>query len=303
MPRAAIYLTCPLVLALASAGPAPAAEPAPRAEISARDYGYAMGDIVEHTITVTVPDSSSLEAGFLPQPGAIEDWLELRSIDWDRDRSDDETRYRIRIAYQVFRGVRNPEKAVMPELPIRFAGSEPLEVKAPAWEFTVIPLIPPELSDEEVVIRAELPPEWIATAPHRRRMALYLAGVVATSGWLAWRRLGWIGKRARPFARIRGDVRRLLRGPASPENFRAAATLIHRALDETAGGTLFAGQIDRFCESHPAFAELQEELAAFFALSRHLFFTSPMEPIPAAYPAGRLDRLCRRCASAERRTK
>lgn len=291
-----------LILGLAATSPASALEPAPQVEISApRDYGYVMGDSVEHTIRVTVPESYTLETGFLPQPGALEDWLELRSVDWDRNLSGSEARYRIRVAYQLFKGVRTPEKAVVPELPIRFAGPEPLEVKAPAWKFTVVPLIPPELSDDKVAIRAALPPEPAATATHRHRLWMYLAGALAVSGWLARQRLGWKDS-ARPFARARRELKKLLRGPASPETFRAAATLIHRALDETAGGTLFAGRIDRFCQSHPAFAELREELAGFFALSQRLFFTSPEAPVPADYPITRLEDFCRRCAAAERRT-
>lgn len=260
-----------------------------------------MGDTVEHTIKLTVPAAYILETGFLPRPGAVEDWLEIRSVASDRDFSDGEARYRIRVVYQLFKGVRNPEKALVPELPIRFAGPEPLEVKAPAWEFTIVPLIPPDSSDEQVAIRPALPPESAATAPHRQRLGMYLAGALITGGWLAWRRLGGKG-RARPFARTRRELKQRLRGPASPETFRAAATLIHRALDETAGGTLFAEQLDRFCASHPAFADLREELSGFFALSRRLFYTAPEAPVPADYPAARLEALCRRCAAAERRT-
>jgi mxaA protein len=282
--------------------PFASAVPPPRVELSApRDYGYVMGDLIEHTLTATVPESYTLETGFLPKPGALDEWLEVRSVNWDENRANGETRYRIRVIYQLFKGVRSPEKAVVPALPLRFAGAEPLEAKAPAWEFTVTPLIPPQLADENVAIRGSLPPAPVAAAPHRHRLLAYLAGALSLCGGLAWQKWGRT-HRARPFARARRELKKLLRSPASPERFRAAVKLLHRALDETAGGTLFAGQVDRFCASRPAFAEIREELAGFFALSRRLFFTAPEVAVPSDYPAERLENLCRRCAAAERRT-
>ena len=287
-----------LLFLAASALPA---APEPRIELAApRDYGYVMGDLIEHTVTVSVPESYRLETAFLPRPGALDEWLDVRSADWAAERGNGEARYRIRLVYQLFKGVRGPETAVVPALPLRFVGAEPLEVKTPAWEFTVTPLIPPQLPDENVAIRDLLPPEPIATAPHWHRFWIYLAGTVAFAGWLAWRRLGGT-RRARPFARAQRELKQLLRGPASSETYRAAATLLHRAFDETAGGALFAGQVERFCESRPGFAELREELTGFFAVSERLFFTVPEAPLPADYPIGRLERLCRRCAAVERR--
>jgi mxaA protein len=278
------------------------AAPEPHVELSApRDYGFFLGDLIEHTLTVTVPESYTLETGFLPKPGTLDEWLEVRSVNWDEHRANGEARYRIRVIYQLFKGVHSPEKAVVPALPLRFAGAEPLEAKAPAWEFTVTPLIPPQLEDENVAIRDSLPPAPVAMAPHRHRLLAYLAGALAVLGYLAWQKLGWT-RYARPFARTRRELRKLLRSPASPESFRAAVKLLHRALDETAGGTLFAGQVDRFCASEPAFAEVREELTEFFALSQRLFFTAPEAPVPPDYPAARLEDLCRRCAAAERRT-
>jgi mxaA protein len=290
-----------LLLCLPAQGAAAATEPAPRVEISpSRDYGYTMGDLVRQTIRVAVPEAYTLESGFLPKPGALDEWLEVRSVNWDREPGQGAAVYRIGMVYQVFKGVRGPEKATVPELTLRFSGPVPLEVKTPSWDFTVTPLIPPDLADAAVTIREATPPEPEATAPHRRRLALYLAGALAGAGWLAWQRLGPT-RRARPFARARREVKRLLRSSESPENFRAAAKLIHRALDETFGGTLFAGQLDRFCAARPAFAVCRDELDGFFALSQRLFFTSPEAAVTADYPAARLVELCRRCAAAERR--
>jgi mxaA protein len=297
----AVHFAGLLVFALTAAPPLFGKEPAPTLEIAApRDYGFVMGDIVETAVSVSVPENYALEAGFLPKPGTLDEWLDVRSVAWDRESSNGRALYRIHLAYQVFKGVRSPAKATIPELPIRFAGAAPLEVKAPALDFTIVPLIPPDLPDEKVASRPAAPPESEATEAHFRRLVLCLAGAFVAGSWLAWHRLG-PARRARPFAEARRDMKLLLQGSASPKNFRAAARRLHRALDASFGGTLFAGQIDRFCAEKPSFAGLRDELADFFALSQELFFTSPESSVPADYPPERLAELCRRLASAEGR--
>ena len=281
--------------------PAMAMDELPRVTLAApREYGYVMGDLIEHTLTIGVPPSSALEPGSLPGPGALDEWLEVRSVEWTREPGQAEASYRIRIVYQVFRGVRAVEQAVTPGFPLRFAGGHPLEVQAPEWAFTLNPLIPPDLADENVTIREALPPRPMGMAGRWRRFGIYLVGSAVLAGYLVWQGLGR-NRRARPFGRAHEGLKTLLRGPASPGAHRSAVRLLHRALNETAGETLFAEDLDRFCARYPAFAEARDELAGFFALSRRLFFTAPEAPAPADFPAARLEALCRRCAAAERR--
>lgn len=280
---------------------APAALPAPRVDLSApRDYAYTMGDLIEHSLSVTVPRSYALETSFLPQPGVLDEWLEVRSVDWRAEPEGEGIRYRIRIAYQLFKGVRSVESAAVPAVPLRFSGPEPLEIKAPEWPFTVTPLIPPNQSDESVAIRDESPPEPLAMNTHWRRLWACLSGAALLAGGLGWYAWGGRGQ-PRPFQRARRALKPWLRGPASPESYRAAARILHQALDETAGHTVFAGELSGFCAERPAFAALRDDLADFFGLSERLFFTAPDAPIPADYPATRFAELCRRCVAAERR--
>lgn len=289
----AVLLFYQSALAIASAEP--------RIERSApRDYGYVMGDLVENTLTATLPQAYTLEAGRLPSPGALDQWLDVHSVTWDRERQGNEARYRIRIIYQIFKGVRTAEKAVVPALPLRFIGPGTLETKAPPWEFTVMPLIPPDLADETVVIREAHPPQALATAPHRRRLLAGLAGFSVVSAFLARQRLGG-RRRALPFRRAQRELKKLLRAPASPETLRQAARLLHRALDETAGAPVFAGQIEGFLVQRPAFTPVRDELREFFALSQRLFFAVPEASASPEYPPSRLAEFCRRCAAAERR--
>jgi mxaA protein len=287
----AVFLLWPLLSSAASPGRLAATVPP--------DRPYGMGGVLEQTLVVAVPKAYALESGFLPQPGALDDWLEVRSLDWSRETGDFETTYRIRIAYQLFKGLRTEERAVIPGLPVRFDGPEPLELRGPELPVRLAPLIPPNLPDESVGIRDEAPPELRPVAGHWRRFWLCLSAALAGSGFLAWLRLDQ-ALRAQPFGRAHRKLARLRRGAATPEAVRTATRLIHRALDETAGETLFAGQVGAFCEARAGFAGLRDDLAGFFAASRRLFFTAPDSPPPENYSLERLAELCRRCAAAER---
>lgn len=299
-PTRPAYATLSILFLLAWPPLATAALSEPHVELAApRDYGYTMGDLIEHTLSVTVPKPYALETSFLPQPGVLDEWLEVRSVDWQAEPEEGAIRYRIRIIYQLFKGVRSLESAAVPALPLRLSGPEPLEIKAPEWPFTVTPLIPQNQPDEAVAIREISPPAFLPTEAHWRRLWAFLTGATLAAAWLIWRKLAG-SHGSQPFHRARRELKAWLRGPASPENYRAAARILHQALDETAGHTVFAGELNGFCTERPAFAELREELADFFGLSERLFFTAPDAPVPTDYPATRFAELCRRCAAAER---
>lgn len=274
---------------------------APRVELAApRDYGYTMGDIVAQVVTVEVPEAYTLETGFLPRPGALDEQVELRAVALEESRHDGQRLYRITLEYQVFKGVRAPEAAKLMPWMLRLNGPEPAQAEVPEWSYTVIPLIPPALADEAVRVREPLPPEPLPVMPHLWRALGYGAGLLLLLGAWAWRQYGATA-RSRPFARAYRELRGLARGrlPAD-EAQRAAAQRLHRALDETAGHTLFPEQLAEFCAKRPDFADLREELAGFFAWSRHLFFAPPEVPPATHLPPARLLELCRRCARAER---
>jgi mxaA protein len=281
--------------------PVSAAPPEPRVELAApRDFGYVMGDLIEHRISVSVPEGYALETEFLPRPGAVADWLDIRGIEWERSG----TGYRLRVTYQVLKGVKDPERLAIPPLPIRFRGADTLEAEAPGWEFVLSPIIPPKLPDEQVTVRAGFPPPTPPIAAHRLRLAAFAAGALAVALHLA----GHYGfppfsiRSGRPFARTRNELKRLAKKRPDPEVYRHALRAMHRALDETAGRTLLATHLDGFLQIRPAFVELRGDLERFFGLSQRVFFAAPHQPVPAEYPLGWLETLCRRCAMAERKT-
>jgi mxaA protein len=265
-----------------------------------RDYGYVMGDIIDQTLRVVLPGGQSLDTTSLPQPGGVNEWLSVRGSRWDLRRDGPREIWEIHVAYQVFKGVREPEQAVIPPLTLRLAGSPAQELHSPAWPFTLVPVIPPEIKDEQVELREPLPAEPAETASVMKRWLLWLAGTACVIGLFGLRQF-LRNRRARPFAVACRQLKATLSHHHESDELRAAARLLHRAFDQTFGETLFAGQIDRYCTAHPAFAPLKERLVGFFTLSQRLFFD--LGGLGEADPATRdwLMDLGRRCAAAERK--
>lgn len=279
-------------------------EPIYRIEPSAqRNFGYVIGDPVEYEVLISVPENHALEAEYLPKPGTLTEWLDLRTINWARTDSKGTAQYRLRLTYQVFKGVRQPEKLTIPALTIRFRGQTPFEVQTEPWQIVVAPIIPPDVSDESVELRGFSHPERRSLGPHRLRLAAYLGGILIALAILAWQhgRLPFFRTATPPFARTVRELKKLSRKRDDAEAFRKAVKLLHRALDETYGFRLFGEELETFLTIRPAFAELRDELNHFFALSQRVFFTAPDAPIPADSPLPWLETLCRRCVAAERR--
>jgi len=266
-----------------------------------RDYGIVMGEIVSSEIRVAVAAGFSLETANLPQAGsAVNDVLELRETVWSQQTQPAETVYTIKLAYQVFKGVREAETLEVPALSLRFKrGAEVVEAQAPAWKFTLTHLIPAQMADEDVLIRGDLPPPSHSTESHWRWLSAFLLGLAISGVYAAWC-LGLPPFRfhASPFAIASSGLKKL-RKRSDVDCWRQGVKLIHAALNETAGQTLFIAQLAGFLAERPQYAGLESELEQFFALSDRLFFAAAGEP-PADYPWTRLEALCRQLAIAER---
>ena len=264
-----------------------------------RDYARVMGEILNCEIRVAVEPGVELETAALPQPGvAVSDFLELRALRWTRQSLAAETIYRISLAYQVFKGVRDAETVTVPALPLRLShGGQSLEAAAPAWDFTLTPIIPPRTADEAVVLRGDWPPPSDADPAPRRWLWICLAGL-AGGGAYAGRRLGLLRRRAPPFRRAARAINQLARRPADAENWRQGLREIHAALNETAGHGVFSGQLDGFLAAKPGYAAARPELEQFFRLSERLFFNCAAEHA-GDYPWPQLKTLCRKLAAAE----
>ncbi len=302
-PGAPVHGICSALMALAlSTNAAQAPSPPIRSvEVSIpRDYGIVMGETFTDEIRVKVESGYELETAHLPQPGsAVGDFLEVRQSRWSKQSEGGGTVYRINLTYQVFKGVREAETLTVPSVPLRFRyGDQIAEMEAPPWNITLTPLIPPAMPDEEVKLRGDLPALLDSSGNHRLEFSAYLAVLAGLGIYAAWK-LGLppFRRNASPFVRAASGLRKLARQPADLAAYRQGAKLVHAALNETAGRTLFSGQLEGFLAAHPRYSAFRSELSSFFSVSDRLFFTDE-EELPVDYSLRHMEALCLRLAAA-----
>lgn len=299
----------PVFLAMACLFPCPnlrADRPSPvhSVEVShARDFGIVMGETLTVEIRVAVDPDYVLETASLPAAGgSVSDYLEVRGLRWEKLAGAGETVYRIALTYQAFKGAREPEILSVPVLPLRFATrGATADAQVPAWNFVLNPLIPAKAADEDVAVRGDLPPPMQSPAGHRRLLGVFLTGLLGLGLYAAlvvgvppFRRA------VPPFIRAASGLKALGRKSPDPEIHRQGARLVHAAINETAGRTVFGHQLGGFLDEFPRFEGCRSELAAFFGASERLFFAGG-EAEPGNYPLPRMEALCRALASARGR--
>jgi mxaA protein len=267
-----------------------------------RTFGIVIGEVLRQEIRIDAAPGFRLDVAQLPQTGsALNDFLEIRQADWSELTVGGKTVYRLNMGYQVFKGVRSAETVNIPALPLRFVrdGEVAEVVEIPAWSFTLSPILAPDLPDENVRLAGALPPPLLSASFQVHALAGWFAGLFGLFLFAAWR-LQWppFRRRVRPFARALKTVRALRKAPPSLDTYSKALRSVHAALDESAGHTLFAGQLDRFFDHHPGHAAVRGELEAFFVVSDRLFFAAGEDSPPAEYPLRRLEDLCRKLNAA-----
>ena len=86
-----------------------------------RDFGIVMGQTFPTEIRVATHKDCQLDTTSLPKAGsAVSDYLEVHAIQWNSQISDAENITTIKLIYQVFKGVREPEILSVSALPLRF---------------------------------------------------------------------------------------------------------------------------------------------------------------------------------------
>ena len=272
----------------------------PAIQVSAgRDYGYVTGDLIPQTLTVHLQKGQQLDTLALPEPGAVNDWLSIRKVRLIRGNGMPQEPVSIEILYQVFKGVREPEQLVIPPLVLKLKGDSPSELTTPEWKFNLVPVIPPDNTDESLEIQEPLSALPMTTNDARQKLLLWLTGLLTVIGLFGIRH-AVRSRRERPFAEAAKGIRQTLAGRKEAESLHTAVRLLHRAFDRTFGETLFSSQIERFCREHPDFNVLRQDIEKFYVLSETLFFAPESARVKYPFPVEQLIVLAKRCAVAER---
>ncbi len=299
----------------------------PRLIISTLNPGrvrYALGDVLERRISLTAPPGFSLDRSSVPHIGRQSAWFTLlgATIAGCSEACDAraEHRYQIHLRYQVDNAPTAIRRIALPALHIDLkpnsrsaAGSRAaqsvLAAEIGSWSLTIAPTIPLSVPLSIRLLRPDHLPRPISTVP-----SLLIAGASAALAALLVAGLiagPYLRRRNGPFARAHRALWRLIRHAPQEDSARRhlypeGLLLFHRALNETAGWSVFRDRLGLFSQQHPELADLHSLLQQFLGMSRHEFFereaqcADPSDDEPTGPKLRWLLALCRQCRERER---
>lgn len=246
--------------------------------LNPRPFGYVIGDMLIQQITVKLDSGAVLDEKSLPKVGRINAWLELRSAEVSEDSAMSDGQYDIKLTYQL---PNSPLEIKTLELPAQKFLFNHLgkvsEAKTAEWPITLAPITPEEVlaRDGLEALRPDLSPPGIDTTGYRLRVFAYTAVLAAIVLYWVYRFFGipFLARRRRPFTLAYRELSKLQGLPAESA-FTQAMARLHQALNQTAGKSLFAENVDQFLANHPSRGRLAPLMQQFFALSRQEFFAT-----------------------------
>jgi len=239
-------------------------------------FGHTLADVLEQRVLL---DDRGRRDELVEQPsaGRISLWLERRPAFYAHDS---EGRSWLVLRYQIVNAPAQLQPVTIPALRLQLASGAVLDV--PEWPVTVAPLtlaVPPD-HGQLTPLQADRVIDAPPLAPIRRTLAYWLSATLAVL--IAWGLWWWWRERREfaglPFAR----AWRALRGrdAAAVERDAAAWSLLHDALNATAGHVVRARSLPALLHDAPHLQPLSPQFEAFFRCSNARFFqgTQTLEP-------------------------
>ena len=140
-----------------------------------RTFGYVIGDMIEHRISLALGAGFELDPASLPEPGRASRWLSLNEASHDGESRDGGSRHTIMLRFQVVNAAHDVVGAGTPPMRLRILGPEDdFPVVIPAWGFTIGPIVTPEERSPGRLpdLRPPIPPAPIPTAARTVRVAV-----------------------------------------------------------------------------------------------------------------------------------
>ncbi len=273
-----------------------------------RDAGYVVGDKLERTIILTVKKPYELIKESLPIVGYEHRFrgevsgIELASIDADEEKFSDRSVHTIHLAYQVFKSGRVAKPAILRGeiVKLRQPGKTELrQYRIPSFNFRISPLS----VYGEVNLKQELspfiPPFTISTSREQQVFNI-AAGVLVLSLLALLYILGartWLPRMGGAFAKAYRTIGKL---PDNEQGLQQAIEIVHQAMQQVAGHSVFGNNVERFLQEKPAYQPAKPEIQRFFNLSRQVFFDAST-PLDLGLPAKDwLRKFCRHMRDCER---
>ncbi|HEY0146717.1 MAG TPA: nonribosomal peptide synthetase MxaA [Methylovirgula sp.] len=274
--------------------------------VTPRLFGHFVGDVLEDEVDVRVDDGVELAPASVPQPGPLNQWLELSSSRVETQSDQGATLYRLYFAYQTFYPALDARQLDVPGFTLSFkSGDHIYPAQVPAWSFGISPLreiLPPAKASGGQYMQPDAPPPYYNLQRESYLAFGLLVATLIALALLAYHLAWWpFGARAhRPFTEASRTIRKLFAGAEAGSAYRQALVVLHRAVDSTAGRAIFSEDVPAFLAQHPAFARLGEQFRRFFASSQSVFFSDKPAAGIGAFSAAELRQFSDQLAATER---
>jgi mxaA protein len=251
-------------------------------DVSLRDTGYMLGDLIDERVEIRLPASMRIDPESLPLTGRVTPWLEVRRTDlWPREASGTQ---QLVVTYQIFAESEEAARAALPEFSLRVRdGTDVRSVIVPSRSFLLSPALPPALTDEDRELRPSPMPMFLPIAQDVAGALASLVVALVCGAYLLWRydRLPFLPRAPGPLARTWRRWRRGFRNLSSDQH---AALLrdMHSALSRSAGETLYPSTLERLFERAPFLVPLRERIGHVFAASWSSFYEQAEQTPPSA---------------------
>lgn len=239
-----------------------------------RSFGYTIGDRIERVVEIELGAPWTLARASLPATGRQNTWFELADVGVVETPTATGRRVSLRLTYQLLNSPPQPTVLLLPRVGLRFeaatGGAASAERDVAPAEVFASPLVPQSAVGSTLdAPRADRKPVPLAVDAVRERMTFYASAALLLAALMVVARQLALRRHAGPFVRACRELRKLSHA-ASPDP-AAAMRIVHRALDETAGRTVFLDNVDTlFATAHRA--PLRERTRAFLDRSRQQFF-------------------------------
>lgn len=273
-----------------------------------RDAGYVVGDKLERTLILTVKKPYELIEESLPIVGYEHRYrgqvsgIELSAIDVKVEPHADSTTHTLHLVYQVFKSGRVAKPAILRGeiVKLRHTGNkETRQFQFNSYGFRTSPLS----VYGEVNLKQEMSPlikPFTLSKAKEQRMFETAAAVLVLSLLVLVYIFGaytWLPRMGGAFAKA---YRKVSKQPDTEQGLQEAISVVHQALQQVAGHSVFGNGIDRFVSEKPAYAPAQPELERFFSLSRQVFFDPKAAAELGMQPKQWLKQFCRHMRDCER---
>lgn len=262
-----------------------------------RPYGYVIGDEIPQHIEFDINHEAQLQTDALPVQGAINYWLDLKKVTWQKTEINQGWHYQIDLLYQVFYAPLEVKMLKIPGFQLQILADGKVSSQAvPDWSFTIAPLR--ELAVRKTAMGEYMRPDAKPDLLTDRSLSIFLGVSILATLLIGLYLIYCYGllpltKRRKIFKFAWQQLAKL-----DKQDMGTMLHILHQAFNQVYGAALFEYSLADFFAKHAEYRGLHKQLLWFFHYSNRYHFGDGM--IVVADDVQQLKDLCLQCRGIER---